>query len=47
MTSRSNQICYNTYYGRPEGLCGAKKDIANTLIDFRPELEDLHKKLKD
>ncbi|QWD70385.1 hypothetical protein [Polynucleobacter sp. UB-Siik-W21] len=45
--TKTNQACYNTYYGRPEGLCGAKQDIANALVDVRPELEDLHKKLKD
>jgi len=45
--TKTNQTCYNTYYGRPEGLCGLKQDITNALVDVRPELEDLHKKLKD
>jgi len=44
---KTNQTCYNAYYGRPEGLCGLKQDIKNALVDVRPELEDLHKKLKD
>jgi hypothetical protein len=44
---KTNQTCYNTYHGRPEGLCGLKQDIKNALVDVRPELEDLHKKLKD
>lgn len=44
---KTNQSCYDTHYGRSEGLCGLKQDIKNALVDVRPELEDLHKKLKD
>ncbi len=45
--TKTNQTCYNTYYIQTKDLCGLKQDITNALVDVRPELEDLHKKLKD
>lgn len=37
---------YAVYGYRPnDGLCGIRQDIKNALIDVRPEIADLHKKL--